>query len=352
MTTPAVNIITKIAGELQRYLFLKDKALYQFLAAWIVGTYLAVDHFDYFGYLLFTSPDSSCGKTRALELLHELCWESSGILNDPTRAVVFHTAHTSTQLLDEIDSWPDKTDLRAVLNSGFQRGGVVQRMMKNERGNFGEVGTMEVFGPKVLAGIAEHLPLSRVTKTRVFEIQMVRQLPSERRERFSKRAREAMAQLKAEIVDWLRANEQHIAAVYESENFAYLDGFTDRTIDITRPLAAILEVASPGVDARRMLLGVIPTLRKDETSDHSLLLLEKLKECCDGEDLVGSASELAARINPNLSEPLSEHEIGQTLRRFGFEPKSVKVAGIPRYRYVIPPSALGDVLSRYYPDVR
>ncbi len=350
-----VNFLAVIANQLERYLFLKDKALYRFLAAWIIGTYLAVDHFDYFGYLLFTSPGPACGKTRALELLRELCWQPTGILADPTKAVIFNTANCSTQLLDEIDSWPDKTDLRSVLNEGAERGGVVLRMWKDKNGNFGEVRTIPVFGPKALAGINKNLPLSGVTRTRVFEIGMLPQLKTQRRERFNRKARESLAFCVRAIRDWVEENRQRIVEVYETSGFSYLDNFGDRTIDFCRPIAAIYEVAcelarGDSNEVRRELLRVIPIVRPSESCDNSLIVLSKLRELLsDGETtLIGSAHELADKINPNLVEPLTDYEIGEALRRFGFKTKNIRVdGGNPAHRYSIPVAELDDLLVRF-----
>lgn len=351
MTHPdsASDIISRTAAEIERFVFLRDRALYRFVALWIVGTYFVTSTFDYFGYLLLDSPEAACGKTRALQVIEALCWQPSGIMADPTNAVIFHTAHSNTQLLDEIDAWREGTDLRSVLNSGFQRGGVVPRMMRDSEGNYTKIAHTPVFGPKVLAGIDKQrsLPLNAVTRSRTFGIKMSRQLPSERRERFNKAAQQSLAALKGEIEDWAALNMERVAAVYESGDFRYLDRFGDRTIDITRPFAAIVDAATPGPNARRELLSLIPLVRKEEEPDTGLAIIERLYGLAvDDHPLIGSASELAAMLRPEQS--VSEYEVSEVLRGFEFTSKNVRLqGGDPRHRYRLSRSALAEVLARY-----
>src|SRR3981081_4336642 len=89
-TRPTPNLVDRIAAFIERFVFLKDKALYRLLALWIIHTYL-MDEFDHTGYVFAHSPEPESGKTRLLEILDVLVFGSSQILTSPTEAALFHT---------------------------------------------------------------------------------------------------------------------------------------------------------------------------------------------------------------------------------------------------------------------
>ncbi len=62
--------------------------------------------------------------------------------------------------------------------------------------------------------------------------------------------------------------------------------------------------------------------------------------------LVGMASELADQCT-NLEEKPSEYAISAMLRRYGFQTKSVRMNGDPKYRYVLDYQKLANITSRY-----
>lgn len=156
--------------------------------------------------------------------------------------------------------------LRSVLNAGFHRGATVKR---TEEGSSGyKVASFPVFAPRVLAGIGNKI-LDATTRDRTFVIEMVRQMRDERREKFRARtARPEAEKITLEIVKWLEENGHRVVKSYERADFPYLQEFRDRTIDVTEPLAAILEVAyfkSSFLErARAELIDAIALTRKDQ----------------------------------------------------------------------------------------
>lgn len=62
------NIVEDIAAFIRRFVFLREDALYDLAAGWVVATYLT-DLFDYFGYLFAHSPEPQSGKSRLLDVL-------------------------------------------------------------------------------------------------------------------------------------------------------------------------------------------------------------------------------------------------------------------------------------------
>jgi hypothetical protein len=338
----------------KRFVFLKEPSLYRLLALWIIHTYL-IEEFEYTGYVFAYSPEPESGKTRLLDVLHVLVHNSSGILASPTEAVLFRTAKDHTQLLDEADTWMNMQSIKGVLNAGSKHGGIVSRMDKLPNSGY-KAADHQVFAPRAIAGIGVHI-LAPATRSRTFEIEMIRQRKEERRERF--RAREvasAAAQLVATIKEWVERNKSRIALRCR-EPFSYLDRFGDRTVDICEPLAAVLEVAFQDTteldQARFDLIDAITTTRKEQTEsimEHRILgALTRAAEV-DGilstGPLVGTASELAARCGSSGTD-CNEYDVSRTLRMYGFTAKSIRREDGSKKRYSLTCVELNDVCSRY-----
>jgi len=222
------------------------------------------------------SPEPGSGKSRLLEVLDLLVANSSGLLYQPTEAVLFRTANGKTQLLDEIDTWPNGDFLRGVLNAGFHRSGTVVRNERRQDNKWEPV-AFPVYAPRAMAGIGSGI-LHGTTRDRTFILEMVKQTREERREKFrARKAKPEADQLKGEAEAWVRQNRTCIVTLYDDAEkaFPYLTHLRDRTIDITEPLAAILEVAYDGApdlaDRRLELLEAVALTRKDgeeESADH------------------------------------------------------------------------------------
>jgi hypothetical protein len=338
----------------KRFVFLKEPSLYRLLALWIIHTYL-IDEFEYTGYVFAYSPEPESGKTRLLDVLHVLVHNSSGILASPTEAVLFRTARNHTQLLDEADTWMNMQSIKGVLNAGSKRGGTVSRMDKLTNGGY-KPADHPVFAPRAIAGIGVHI-LAPATRSRTFEIEMIRQRKEERRERFRARVvGAAAAQLVATIKEWVELNKSAIALLC-SEPFAYLDRFGDRTVDICEPLAAVLEVAFQDTSeldrARLDLIDAITITRKEQTEsimEHRIL--SALTRVAETDEfllvgpLVGTASELATRCGSSGMD-CNEYDVSRTLRMYGFASKSIRREDGSKKRYSLTRAELNDVCSRY-----
>jgi hypothetical protein len=297
---------------------------------WIVGTHLT-ESFDYYGYLFLHSPVPACGKSLVLEILDALVRGSDGVLIEPTKATLFRTANGSTQLLDEVDSLVNASDLRSVLNQGFKKNGKVVRMEPDGTGKFVKA-SFPVYAPRALAGIGLRI-LPRPTLERTFALAMKKKTKDETRERFQGRIAlpEAKA-LKTAIEAWAKENQAAAELAYQG-GFGFLDCFSDRTIDVSLPLVAVHEVAYRGhslqLEKRKELLAAIASTRSDqeqpalEEMRNEAILTELARLAANDDPLIGSASELAPRCT-ELEPRANEFEMAQTLRRFNFQTKSVR----------------------------
>jgi hypothetical protein len=344
-------IVEEVANFIARFVFLPEPALYKLIALWVIGTHLH-NQFEFFGYLFVHSPEPASGKSRLLEVLHLLVANSSGIQVSPSESVLFRTASTRTQLLDEVDSWANREYLRSVLNAGFQRGAMVSRMTEQVGGEY-QPKEYPVFGPRALAGIGARI-LDITTRDRTFMIRMVRRKKSEQRERLRGRDIRAEANsLKTRIAEWCMAHGAAVSACYEESDFPYLEPFADRTMDITEPLAAIFEQAYAGHAnmslVRGELLDAVALTREEQSSltAHHRILLELTRLSATTDPLIGSASELASMCR-GLPERPSEYDVSGVVRGYGYKARSLRMSGgQPGYRYSLPHSELAELCSRY-----
>jgi hypothetical protein len=153
----------------------------------------AFDAADASPYLAVTSPEKRSGKSRLLEVLEIIVFNSWKVIT-PTEAVVFRKidAHRPTLLLDETDAIFGKKNgenyegLRALLNAGNRRGTKVPRCV----GTSQSLQSFSVFCPKAIAGIGE---LPDTIADRAIPIRLKRKARSERAERFRRRDVEADA---------------------------------------------------------------------------------------------------------------------------------------------------------------
>jgi|GEM_PF-1263193 len=360
-TTPPVvaaspAILDRIIAFVKRFVFLRTQSMYLLVALWIIATYLHGE-FQYMGYLFIHSPEKGSGKTRLLEVLDKLVYESAGIDCAPTAAVLFRTAKGHTQLLDECDGWVDIGVLKNILNAGFQKDGQTSRC-EQERSGAVTVRKWPVYAPRAIAGIGRDI-LSDTTQDRTFFVEMVRQTKEEQREKIrGRRFVSEAADLKKEIEQWVKTHRAAVAELYESMNEAelpYLKDFRDRTIDVSEPLAVVLEIAykdNPEMRERaRLDFSEAIAAARQEKNNYAphIKILKDLLAIMEGEELIEQPSVLAERLAvPNGTKPVFiELEISEALRHYGFPQKSHRTDRGPRLCYVIKRAFLKEVLARY-----
>src|SRR5262249_20122654 len=106
-----------------------------------------------------TSQTKRSGKTRRLEGLRESAANPTTVGISPTEAILFRSTHRGkTLFLDEVEQLRRKDNdihghVMAVLNSGFQKGATVPRMIKSKDGVQQE-SEWNTYGPKVISGIS------------------------------------------------------------------------------------------------------------------------------------------------------------------------------------------------------
>jgi len=267
------DLIAVVSNILRRFVFLKDDRIFLLLSIWVLATYVH-QRFEYMALLWVTSPTKRSGKTRLLEVLREIAANPTAIWISPTEAILFRSTHRGkTLFLDEVEQLRRKDrdihgHVMAVLNSGFQKGATVPRMIKSKDGVQQE-SEWNTYGPKVISGI------SNVTDTiadRSLVIKMVRRVRATetlerfRRHKLAKELGDVVFQLKI----WAAAKAADIQGIYEgiTEEPDELKECDDRFLDIVEPLLAIAvladaEYANGGKGAFNDLVGLLKDLATD-----------------------------------------------------------------------------------------
>jgi len=143
---------------------------YDILTAFVFSSWIS-ELFDYTPYLGFYGRES-VGKTRALEILNELCfraWLTTGL----TTATLFRLVErfNPTLLLDESEflTTKDKQELIGLLNAGQRRGIMIPRMKEDAQ----DVEFFNVYCPKAISGTEQ---LKRTTTSRMIMFTMTRNI--------------------------------------------------------------------------------------------------------------------------------------------------------------------------------
>lgn len=162
------SVLDDVADFIDKYVVVTPQQR-DALAIFVVHTHL-FGAASFTPYMLLTSPDMASGKSLMLDVLEKLVARPFRA-EDVTVAVLVNQIHTNnaTILLDEGDNTLNRlgTSMRAVLNSGFRKGGGKRATMR---------GSYNTFGPKVIAMIGK--PTGTIA-SRCVVIEMKRKLPSE-----------------------------------------------------------------------------------------------------------------------------------------------------------------------------
>lgn len=243
-----------IVLQIQHYFKLPDPAVAMLMACWIANTHIYTA-FRYTGYLTLRSATPRCGKTRLLRFIGVLSRGAPKPTTAPTAAVLYRSKR-EVLLLDEVDGLRNRDKdthgvVVAVLNVGFEEGGMIERLEKDEEGNF-TVREFPVYGPKALAGI------ENVTDTiadRAFVIEMYRS--DQRMPRLNMRKLDTAFRVQRERLQrWTEAHQEIVRARYDDlpSELPELAGFDDRFQDISEPLVVLAILADEERPERPLIL--------------------------------------------------------------------------------------------------
>ena len=317
---PMATVLDEIESLILKYVTLPDQNLATLIAAWIANTY-TYERFQYCGYLALRSSTPRCGKSRLLRLVAMLAKGTPPITMNPTGPCLFRSTRP-VLILDEVDALRNKdkekfADVLAVLNSGFEKGAVVERLVPTKAGGYA-MQSFPVYGPKALAGIEA---LADTLADRAFMIQMQR--TPDRMPRFNGRLlADSFQRIREGLEAWADSHAADLVLAYEQlpDELPELAGFDDRLQDIAEPLVILASQADaertegPKV-LLRLLAGLHAAAGRREPSNRErqlLAILDIFKDYLnDSEAAFIASSELVERCQDR--EELSRIETGRAL---------------------------------------
>lgn len=345
-----------LAAFLGRYLVLRHPGLSLFLATWALGTWV-YRAFRIFPYLSIRSPERRCGKTRLLALLGRVTFNASPLTAVPTEAQLYREAAMTggTQLYDEVETLRGDRErfdaLIAVLNVGFERGGVVSRQEK--RGERFVAVRYEVYAPRAMAGIAG---LKDTLENRSLPVFMARRRRDEPVVRLTVAAEAEAQALRDACALTALTHIGHIATAYdEVPRILEREPLDDRAVDLWAPLLALSVVADveDGRDRTVRLLALARELAGLRDADAESGPTVRLVEALDairvemGEELASADLLAALRGRPGWDWVKSPRRLASLLNPLGLVRTQRRDGGRRRWVYRLDGPQLADLRARY-----
>ncbi len=310
------QVLALLVAKVRELLDLRRPEEAPLLAVWSMATYF-FPLFRAFPRLEFRGERGS-GKSKALQLLAQTCFNGLHRV-DPTPAVLFRLTETlrPTLCLDEIEklSTEDRREILAIINSGYQRGGAVDRVEGQEERR---VVSFEVYAPMALAGIRG---LNATTEERAISLVMQRGTDPSRLNADVNPADPEWARIRAGCYCLALTRFQVVRGAYEG--LGCPEWLVGRERELWRPLLAIAELADQeeGLEIREDLLKLAKA-QGDERGGLSMeaeIVLELLEE-----ELGAAASvpirpgNLCHAMEERLRRRITPESVGTLLRRLGF----------------------------------
>jgi hypothetical protein len=267
--------------------------------------------------LAITSPIHDCGKSTLMLILEQLTFHGIKI-DDASAASVYRLLDKRVYSfsLDELDevNWKHAYALKRVINSGYQRGGKVSRVIDGEEKIF------STFAPMALAAIRNPLPWPVLSRSIHIKMQ---------------RSRREVADFDTSIFDTIR-NQIWLWAKPDLK----LDPKPEmpkglrvgRPRDKWRPLFAIADSFGPewGQRAREAALAFV---RNQSETEISVQLLEDLRELFTADDIDRALSkQLVKQLRALADSPwndlaLTEAKLAKMLEPFDIKPGHIRLKG-------------------------
>jgi putative DNA primase/helicase len=346
-----VAVLDEIRDHLRRFIILPEGAV-EAIALWVVHTY-STKAAGVFPILAVISPDKRCGKSRLLSVLGALVYRPLPAANVSPAAIyrVIELFHP-TFLLDEADAWfPEKEELRGLLNAGYERGQSVIRIVGEDQ----EPRSFRVDGPKAIAAIGK---LPDTVQDRSVVVRMRRRTASESIEAWRINQKVEIEPIRRRIVRWT----QDVLQVLTAMDPQVPTGLGDRAADRWRELLKIADAA--GGDWPRTARWAAVVLSSEGGEDDEMSpAIQLLADIADrfretgGEKV--SSHDLVESLNAREDRPwreygrgkgISAHRVANMLNRFGVRPKKIWIGstkGHAAQGYEL--TEFVDAFARYLP---
>lgn len=178
------GLYQKVYGYIKRFICFPDEAYLNYAVLWVMGTYVFM-LFRYYPYVWLNAEKGS-GKTLLMEILSTIAFNGE-LITSPTESVIFRDISNNliTMFIDEVEQLRrrDKDTYGSVislLNSGFNKAGVVKRTEATGKGGF-VVKSYTAYSPKMFAGINE---IDDILQDRTVRIPLLRKKDDETVQRY------------------------------------------------------------------------------------------------------------------------------------------------------------------------
>lgn len=345
------QLLELVESIFRKYTIQPSEHAYVALVLFTAYTHVA-EEFDFAPRLSITSAEKRSGKSRTMEIISRMSANPLSASNASTSAVFRSLGDgVRTLLLDEADTIfgtkmkaEQNEDLRGLLNSGFQRGMPVLRVV----GPNHEVQPFEVFSPVVIGGIGT---MPDTITDRAVNIRLRRRKRTESVSPFRiRRDGPELERIREALAQWSERVRERVGWV-EPRN-----PLEDRAADTWEPLLAVCEVVGGRWPERAHIAALAfsqEAAENDQDSSEGMELLHDIRlvlvlhrgDFIHSETLV----ELLKHKEDSrwIEEGLNTRRLATLLGEYGIKPKPDSQGKKRGYR--IP--TLNDVFERYLPAV-
>jgi hypothetical protein len=333
---PSLPLLAQVMAYVRRFVVVTDEQLLV-AALWTVHTH-CLDAAPQTPYLLITSPEKACGKSRLIEVL-ALLVAKPWIVVTPSEAVLYRTVDATrpTLLLDEVDALfaPGRSSdryegIRALLNAGHRQGTTVPRCV----GPTNSVVEFKVFCAKLIAGIGT---LPDTVAHRGIPVRLQRKTRAEHTDRFIHRDEQPVASaLRDQIAAWA---DEHTPKLMNARP-DMPDELDDRMQEGCEPLVAIADRMGYGAAARDALVALCTSERVDNVESQRLQLLRDIRTLFEEREAHAGGKRIKGMATKNLlsrlhstedsqwkdyyGRGLSSRDLSTLLRHYGVHPAPIR----------------------------
>lgn len=326
---PAVEIPDAIA-LVKRYLVISDHAALT-VVLWSIMSWCP-SNFTRCPLLLINAPERECGKTQLLKVIEKLVYNPLETANI-TMASLFRliSEYSPTLLIDEADTFiRDKTEMVGLINAGFEKGGRVFRVETDKKGEHTTQG-YEVYGPKVLAGIALERHLPDPTISRGIQIPMKRKTREDKVERLRGADPSEFAKLRRGFLRFVIDHRNQLSSI----NLDLPEKLSDRQQDCWEALLIIAHLLGREWYEKAIEAALTICTETDPPKSSSNQLLEDIRVVlAERQGAYIPSTDLLQELNENEDmdwkrynhgQPLTPRQLAKLLGPYGIKPKTVRM---------------------------
>ena len=269
------GLYEKIYSYVKRFIHFPDEAYLSYVSLWVMGTY-AFMVFRYYPYVWLNAEKAS-GKTLLMEVLSAIAFNGELIMN-PTESVIFRDISNNliTMFIDEVEQLRKRDkdtygSLISLLNSGFNKAGVVKRSEATGQGGF-VVKAYSAYSPKMFAGISE---IDDVLQDRTVRIPLLRKKDAETTQRYkgTPEILELQRSIRDDLYVFALTYAKDLAEYYHKEGPDGIEGLShlnNRELDIWEPvflLANVIDSLASGLNLTAKMEALSKKSLEEKQSD-------------------------------------------------------------------------------------